>query len=186
MIVGVDFSLTGTGLCAVSDTGIECVTVRSSPGDVWWSHPARVRGLADRVAEWVGEPPAWVIESPSFGSKFAGHDMVLSGWWLFVDRLLEQHGWEPPLRATPTQVKRFAVGKGGGPGTGKPEVTAAMRARHPRVLIRNNDEADAVVLAMIAAGAYKTPIPGGLTAEQQEIADDVRAGFTTKKRRKTK
>lgn len=175
MIVGIDFSLTGTGVCAITDGEPECITEKSGPGSEWWMHPLRVQRLADNVAEWATEKstvPAWVIESPSYGSRGRGHDMVLSGWWLFIDHLM-QLGWEPPLRATPSQVKKFATANG---NAKKHEVMLAVERQYPDARIKNDNEADAVILAAIGAAAYGEPFNGTLRKHQQEVVAAVAAG----------
>ncbi|UOR02021.1 hypothetical protein MUN77_01435 [Leucobacter allii] len=141
-------------------------------------HPERVRGIADHVKRWaipLGGIPAWAVESPSFASKGPGHDKVLSGWWMFVDHLMSA-GWEPPLLVAPSQVKKFATGKGGGPGTGKVEVALAIAKKFPDVVVKNDNEADALVIASVAAAAHGEPFIGTLTKYQQEVVDAVRAG----------
>lgn len=174
MILGIDFSLTATGVCAITDGEAECITVRSGPGSEWWMHPDRVASIADKIAEWailLGGVPAWTIESPSFGSK-GQLDKLYSGWWMLVDALMLR-GWDPPLRVTPSQLKKYATGRG---NAAKDEVLLAVARRFPDVAPKNNNETDALVLAAIGAAAYGEPFAGELTKYQQDIVDAVRAG----------
>lgn len=174
MILGVDFSLTATGVCAITDSEAECVTIGSKPGAEWWTHPARVRSIVSGIMRWADlsdGPPAWVIESPSFGSK-GQLDRLYSGWWMIVDSLLD-FGWEPPLRVTPSQVKKFATGKG---NASKHDVMLAVERRYPDARIADDNQADAVILAAIGAAAYGEPFNGTLTKIQEKIVADVATG----------
>lgn len=176
MIVGIDFSLTGTGVCIITDGEAECLTIGSRARENWWEAPERVRGIARSVALLAPDPPAWAIESPSFMSKGRGHDQVLVGWWFLIDELVRVHGWEPPVRVAPAQVKKWATGKGGGKGTSKIEVALAIAKKHPDVQIRNDNEADAVALAGICAALHKEPFTRNLTKPQQEVVDAIVGG----------
>ena len=139
-------------------------------------HPERGRDIAHGIARTKGValqvPDVWAIETPSFGSK-GQLDRLYSGWWGVIDELMRWGGWPPPLRVAPSQVKKFATGKG---NTGKDEVMLAVARRFPDVNVSNNNETDALVLAAIAAAVHGEPFAGTLTKYQQEVVDAVRAG----------
>lgn len=175
MIVGLDFSLTGTGMCVIEDGEAECLTVGTKPVENWWTFADRPRTIARALADMVdhtNEIPGWAIESPSFMSKGRGHDLVLVGWWLLVDEMTGVYGWEPPLRVTPGQLKKFATGNG---NASKTDVVLAVERKYPDAHISGEDEADAVILAAIGAAAYGEPF-GSLTKVQSEVVAAVVAG----------
>lgn len=173
MILGIDFSLTATGVCAIEDGEAECLTVRSKTTD-WWAFGERPREIAAVADKWHGgDRPAWVIESPSYMSSGMGHDRVLVGWHMFIDHMIYELGYDPPLLVSPSQVKKFATTKGNAP---KQDVMLAVERRYPDARIKNDNEADAVILAAIGAAAYGEPFNGELTKYQQEVVDAVRAG----------
>ena len=174
MIVGLDFSLTATGVCAITDGEAECITVKSRKEDVWHEFPDRVHGIAFDIEAWLGDAsPLLVIESPAFAATSSSLDRMFGGWWMFVDTLMNSCGYEPPLLVTPTQVKKFATGKGGGLGTGKVEVALGIAKLFPDVALHNADEADALVLAAIGAAAHNEPFMGTLTKQQLEVVEAV-------------
>lgn len=144
-------------------------------------HPDRVRGIADGVQEWANPikfwRPAWVIESPSFASNGPGHDKVLSGWWLFIDQLMREHEWEPPLLVAPSRLKKFVTGAG---NASKVQVAAAVTRHWPDAQARNDNEFDAVGLAAIGAAAHGEPFNRALTKYQQEVVEAVRLGTEKK------
>jgi len=174
MILGIDFSLTATGVCAITDGEAESITIRSVKEEHWFDFPKRVTGIAFDIEEWVGDRDPYVIlESPAFAAKSSSLDRMFGGWWLLLDVLTTTCSFDPPLLVTPSQVKKFATGKG---NAGKDEVMLATARRYPDVVIGNNNEADALTIAAIGAAAYEEPFTSTLTKYQQEVVEAVRAG----------
>lgn len=172
MIVGIDFSLTSTGVCKIVDGEATCMTIKTKPEQLWWEFPARVQGIADEIASWVdGSGEVFlVIESPAFSAVSSSLHRMFGGWWLLLNHLIGVWGFDVPVRVTPAQVKKYATGKG---NAGKDAVLLAVARRYPDVVFQGNDEADAFVLAVIGAGVYGCPF-GVLTKYQQEVVDAVR------------
>jgi len=173
MIVGIDFSLTATGVCAIDEAEAECVTFGSESGE-WWTFGERPREIAAAMDKWHGgDRPAWVIESPSYMSSGRGHDKVLVGWHIFVDFVIYELGYDPPLLVSPSQLKKFVAGKG---NVGKDEMNFAIARRYPDVDVKNNNEADALGLAAIGAAVMGEPFNGTLNQKQLEVVAAVAAG----------
>lgn len=173
MILGIDFSLTSTGVCAITDGEAECLTIGTKTTN-WWEFGERPRSIANSINKWHGEDrPAWVIESPSFMSSGRAHDKVLVGWHMLIDHMVFELGYDPPLLVSPSQLKKFATDNGNAP---KEEVLLAVARGYPDVPIKNNNEADAVILAAIGAAAYGEPFNRTLTKVQEKIVADVAAG----------
>lgn len=172
MILGIDFSLTSTGVCAITDGEAECITIRSSKEETWDAFPRRVESIAVAIHEWAGDEmlgAALVIETPAFAGKSSSLDRMFGGWWIAVNTF-SRLGYDTPLRVTPQQVKKYATGKG---NANKDEVLAAVIRRYPDVFVTGNDQADALVLAAIGAGVYGEPFETG-TKYQQEVVEAVR------------
>lgn len=172
MIVGIDFSLTSTGVCAITDGEAECITIRSKKEERWFEFPDRVAQIAADLEQWVRSDALLVLESPAFAAKSSSLDRMFGGWWLFVDELRTTHLFEVPLLVTPSQVKKFATGRG---NASKDEVLLAVARRYPDVEVADNNQTDALVLAAIGAAAMGEPFNGSLTAAQQEIVEAVRS-----------
>jgi crossover junction endodeoxyribonuclease RuvC len=173
-ILGIDFSLTATGVCAITDGEPECVTITSKPEQSWWDFPNRVERIAVQIHDWMGDDRLGafvVIESPAFGARGSAVDRMFGGWWLMV-RTLGRLGYDEPLKVAPGQLKKFATGNG---NASKTDVVLAVERRYPDARISGDDEADAVVLAAIGAAAYGEPF-GPLTKVQSEIVAAVVAG----------
>ena len=181
-VLGIDFSLTGTGLCLIRDGEAECVTVGAKSRE-WWQFGERVREIVAHVDAMAtdenGDTAALLIESPSYGSTGRGHDMVLVGWHMLVDELVCRYGYEPPVRVAPTQVKKFMLGKGAGKGVTKLAAAVAAGRRFPDVRIDDDNKADALIIAAIGAAVYGEPFNGELTKYQQEVVAAVAAGKET-------
>jgi crossover junction endodeoxyribonuclease RuvC len=169
-VVGVDLSLTSTGL-ADSCGRTQRVRTKSCDGV-----PATVRRLATISREvhsfatmTAGEDgvdgPRYaadladlvVIEGPSFAST-SGQQHTRGGlWWAVVDAL----HWAdlPILVIPPTTLKKYATGSG---SAGKDAVLAAAIKRYPQWDISGNDVADAVVLACIGARLLGRPVENSM------------------------
>ena len=146
-VVGIDPSLTATGLAVVGN-GValaSCVKIR----------PANLRGhermdaIREVVLDTVDKAGLVVIEGPSYGSSAgqAGHHERAGLWWLLT-RLLWQADI-PYAVMSPSGLKKYITGKG---NADKDSVLAAVVRRYgEHVVIDNNNAADAFALA--AAGA---------------------------------
>ncbi len=167
-MVGLDLSLTGTGIAVGVAGQAPTVTTIKSAG-------AKDATLADRVARlrsiereisctlnphlWEGIttplPALFVIEAPAFASK-TGHAHDRSGlWWLLVERLHAWPGIWHVVEVTPSARAKSATGRG---NAGKDEVLAAVVRRYPDVPVANNNEADALVLAAMGSRHLGHPI----------------------------
>ena len=192
-IIGLDLSLTATGIATIDGDTIDVSTVRSSGAkDASLSDRAsRINRLVDQIVAlsmpesrssriWretgrrlgvvVGapRPDLVVIEQPAF-SRTTGHHHDRSGlWWQTVTTLLE-YG-VPVVEVTPSGLKKYATGKG---NADKDTVLLAVARRFPDVEIRNNNEADALVLAAMGADHLGCPI-GDMPAVNRAALDAVR------------
>lgn len=162
-VIGLDPSLTATGI-AIIDSRTAAVDVRTiaSKGKAGATLESRAGRLHDIVANLLcnympAEPvDLVVIEQPAF-SRTTGHHHDRSGlWWLMVDAL--GYWQEEPLsivEVTPGTLKKYAAGRG---NAGKDEVLLAVARRYPNIPIKDNNQADALVLAAMGARALGYPI----------------------------
>jgi crossover junction endodeoxyribonuclease RuvC len=155
--VALDLSLTGTGLAwthnglGQPDPGARTIRVRT---DGHQRIEDIVHGIGDVC---LSVPDLVVIEMlPLYAGK--GDTTI---------QLAELHGvvkqWLYQLRfrycrVHPAQLKQYAVGKGSGVASAKPLVTRAAQRRYHPVRLATSDEADAFVLAAMAADHYGHPI----------------------------
>ncbi|GAA4626694.1 hypothetical protein GCM10023196_035980 [Actinoallomurus vinaceus] len=116
-VIGLDLSLTGTGIADFAHDGqVITKTIRSTPyGNTVDSQNARLRHIGREVTEFIAfmgpHPALVVVEGPSYGSKGAGTWDRAGLWWLVVDRILSQPNW--PLAVVPPAVlKKYATGRG--------------------------------------------------------------------------
>lgn len=144
-IIGIDPSLTSTGLAVKQDDGTiitDHVPTSGHRDDCISERWIRLESIVTRVDEMAAAHgcDTAVIEHPidiRGGSKIDRFGL----FWLIVDRLMTHqvvvHTVSPSARA------KAATGRG---NASKTDVIAAMRARYPSVLVRNDDEADAMAL----------------------------------------
>lgn len=156
-IIGLDLSLTATGVAIIEDgeTTVHTVTSKGELSASLAERSARLVRLIDEIAALALEvdPDLVVIEQPAF-SRTTGHHHDRSGlWWLTVDAL--HVNTIPVAEVTPSGLKKYATGKG---NADKDAVLLAVARRYPAVEIRNNNEADALVLAAMGADHLGHPI----------------------------
>ena len=171
IILGIDPSLTGTGL-AIVDTEDQLVidtytiVTKGKAGASLTERHERIAHIAERVigdiALGVVSSGDWcrdradlvVIESPSLGQARQGGTLDRHGlWWLTIHRL---HTLRIPVATvTPAARAKYATGKG---NAGKDEVLLAVARRYPHVAVSNNNEADALVLAAMGARWVGQPL----------------------------
>jgi crossover junction endodeoxyribonuclease RuvC len=159
-IVGIDPSLTGTGLAVIRPGGLvatDTVTTKLRGHQRLDRILSEVREVAVNGGQW-GPADLVVIEGPSYGSKGSAYHQVAGVWWLIAHEL-----WlagVPYAVATPSARMKYATGKG---NAAKDQVLAAVLKRFGHLVdIDNNNEADALVLAAMAAehrGLPLAPMP---------------------------
>jgi crossover junction endodeoxyribonuclease RuvC len=155
-IVGLDLSLTSTGVGVIEDgrAWVGRITTGTRRG-----HP-RLRHLKTEVSRYAAGADLLLVEGPSYGSPFKAFDMG-GGWWVVMDHLYDM-GHQVYVVVSPSQVKMYATGVGGGPNAGKDHVLAAVIRRYPMVEVTGNDQADGLVLAAMGAdqaGSPLVPVP---------------------------
>jgi Holliday junction resolvasome RuvABC endonuclease subunit len=146
-IVGLDLSLTSTGFALLSGEDWELGSIQ--PGKR--AGHERLNYLLAQITERITGCDVAAIEGPSYGSV-GGQSHERAGlWWLVAHELWDQD--VPYVVIAPSQVKKYACGAGSGIKSGKDRVLAAVIRRYPQ-LVEGNDEADALVLAKMAADHY--------------------------------
>lgn len=176
VIVGVDLSLTSTGIARIEAVQavlpaypaedpprtvpghrVNIARVQSKPPPTsrvtLASRSLRLRKIAGEVFGYCTGADLVVIEGPSYASDSgAAHDRA-GLWWMVVGRLTGQ-GYNV-VEVPPTVLKTYATGKGNAP---KDAVLAAVVRRYPQVDVDQNDVADALVLAAMGARFIGQPI----------------------------
>lgn len=155
-IVGIDPSLTGTGIAIIEGGQVTVRTVKSkgAAGDSLAARRFRLARLVRDIEEIVyPHVDLIVIEAPAYNSR-TGHQHDRSGlWWLLVERALGNY--VHVAEVTTGGVKRYATGKG---NAGKDSVLLAVARRFPDVAVTDNNQADALILAAMGARHLGQPI----------------------------
>ena len=181
-IVGVDLSLTSTGIAIVDTaTGLVTVhTVTSKPPTPAQRAKAGITSLHERIRRLddierrLFEGPLFghfdlaVIEAPSYGSSNGGKHERSGLWWAVACRLYDLIG--VVAEVPPSNRMRYATGSG---AADKDRVLAAVIRRYPEVPVDGNDEADALVLAAMGARHLDQPIEASLPAAHLAAMDRV-------------
>lgn len=180
-VIGLDLSLTATGLAEVQDGEVVTTYRVKSAGkkdDNLAAREERLSSLADQIIEWVLEgddPDLVVIESPAYGAKFGSpHDR--SGLWWMVVKALRREGF-PIATVAPMSRAKYGTGRG---NARKPDVLEAVRVNYgPYVAspygIPDDNVADAILLAAMGARILGDPVTceGDLPKAQLDSLDKV-------------
>jgi len=153
-VVGVDPSLSSTGLAVLAGGVLRVQRVRSKPsGADLRAQVVRLRAMVRQVAEWVDVegPELIVMEAPAYGISENQAHFSAGYWWRLASSLLAV---APVATAAPGTLKVFATGSG---RATKDEVLLAAERAFPGAGIAGNDEADAAVLAALGATWMNEP-----------------------------
>lgn len=156
-IVGIDLSLTSTGLARINPTGSAYtwhITSTGKRGDTLHDRADRINRLASWILADIDDDDQVIIEAPSHGQP-GGSTWDRAGlWWTIVGALHRRD--IPVCMVSPTTRAKWASGSGRGD---KAAVAVAMSRLFPDVELSNSDEADALALAHIGAvlAGYDVP-----------------------------
>lgn len=152
-IVGLDLSLSATGIAEISGGHARTWHLKV-PG----AGHERMDSILALVAEAVASADVVAVEGPSYGSgtngRQSGHHERAGLWWLVTHTLLRGSG-TPYAVIPPASCKKFASGKG---NCGKADMLIAAIRRMPGVDVKDDNEADALWLAAMAADHYGSPL----------------------------
>jgi len=165
--VGIDPSLTATGVALVQNYDDERVRSvhtfgrKGKKDETLAQRERRILDVVNQVCDTILSldiTPIIAIEGPAHGQTTGSHHDRSGLWWILVHEVGIRTGAEI-VEITPTQVKKYATGKG---NAGKAEVMAAAIRRYLDVPISNDNEADAWILAAMAARLINEPIEESL------------------------
>jgi hypothetical protein len=172
-VVAIDLSLTGTGLAF---PGLDGAVVTTTVGEKNTSptieqYLDRVDRLAHKIidASQICSGDRVVVEGLSLHSKSSSLDRIFASWWLVVKELIATTG-SAPVVVTPQQRAQYATGKG---SSSKDTVMLATAKRYPGVDIRNNNEADALVLYAMARRQLGRPLEDSLPLTHLKVLANV-------------
>ncbi len=174
-VVGLDLSLTGTGVAAIAVATAELSTaVHSSPPpatDSLTGHVLRHRRLADGIVGQVvaADPALAVVEGLQFSVRMRDSSLTRRGflWWAVIEGLCD--AGVPVLEVAPQQIKQFATGRG---NASKSEMVAAYAKAWPNAELGRGveDRADAAAAAALGAAWLGVQgLPQSMTAVRTKL-----------------
>lgn len=162
IVAAIDSSLANTGLARLEITdhspatdGLRkavwtTMTVKSDPAKDTEYHPGqlkRMRLISKQMGLFLADADMVIIEAPAYSKNIGmSHERAGLWWMLYAAAGAVMHG--DPLVIKPNLRAKYATGNG---NAGKDEVMLAASRRYADAPIRNNNEADAVVLAAMGA-----------------------------------
>lgn len=175
-VMGLDLSLTSTGIAClgglfpneIDEANLGRVRSTGKKDDDLAKRAVRLTAIFGELMTHVVDcaPHLVVIESPSYASRHGSpHDR--SGlWWLVVQALAEMS--IPVATVSPQGRAKYGTGRG---NAKKPEVYAAVKADYPDVAFTCDDEADALLLALMGMRHLGYAVDPERTAKQLEAMD---------------
>jgi Holliday junction resolvasome RuvABC endonuclease subunit len=163
-VLGIDPSLTGTGIAILNDDNSYRTTTLSS------NHMGaqRLIDLRSQVVSLLQSSPDMVIlENYAFAAANQAHQV---GEWGGVLRVALQESDIPWATVAPTQLKKFTCGTGNAPKS----LMLQQVYKRWGVELQSDDEADAYSLARL--GIALCGHVAGLTALQLDVVEEVRNG----------
>jgi crossover junction endodeoxyribonuclease RuvC len=159
-VLGLDLSLTSTGVADICDGRTQVSRVRSTGrnGDSLGARQQRLARIVADLSTWWDantiRPDLVVIEGPSLGQARQGGQHDRAGlWWLTVDHLMSVG--LPVAEVPPALRAKYATGKG---NAAKEAVLLDVARRYPDIAVDGNDTADALILAAMGARHLGAPI----------------------------
>jgi len=143
--IGLDLSLTGTGICVLDEkANIKHIsTIKTKARGM-----ERLNYIANSIDDVLVKYPNITVylEGYSYGSQ--GKIFEIGELGGVVKLMLYSQSITPKI-IPPTVLKKFVIGKGGGPGT-KKEDMKLFAYKKWKVEFATNDECDSYCLAMLA------------------------------------
>lgn len=157
IVMGLDPSLTSTGIVLLNDGQIEIARTTKNQPDI--GTVARVLAIVKEIEKIINHPnippDLVVIEGFSFGSTGRSlFDTAYLGWRIreSLESFRERDNI-PWIEVSPAQLKQFATGKGNAPK----EVVLQQVYKRWGVELRDNNQADAFTLAKIGEAYLRYP-----------------------------
>lgn len=175
--VGLDLSLTGTGLASISlETGhVRLGLVETKPtsdGGLSGTLNRLHTALEGIVAHIPITRCLIVVEAPSLGSRNGKAHERAGLWWRTV-AYLHSRGHDV-AQAYPRTRAKYAAGhlpvKNTRKGPDKREIVAALAAEHPHLQLGNDNVADGFALACMGARHLGSPIDSSTPQRVQAVA----------------
>ncbi len=167
-IVGIDASLTGTGVVGLG-YGPKPVSRHIASGQFGVLRLIEIRDVVKRL---IRDADLVVLEGYSFGSQ--GRAIFQTGELGGVLRVLIHEAGKRLMEVAPTQVKKFVTGSGGA----KKETIILAVYKRWGMEFKYNDEADALTLCYVGQAVLDTEagVDPKLTLAQQETVRAVMFG----------
>lgn len=180
IVAGLDLSLTATGVAILNLDQNDAYHLRTlsskpEPKASLAQRLDRIVDLANRIVDYVTIADIVAVEGPSLGQARQGGTFDRSGlWWLVVTKLA--HERVNVAEIPPAVVKKYSTGKG---NASKDQVLLAVARRYPEYPVADNNQADALILAAMAARALNKPIEPSLPVLQATAVTRVAWPFAT-------
>ena len=164
--IGLDMSLTGTGVAVITGGLVDLYTIGTTAGQ-FNKLSKRVKYIVDKAMSHIDSNAQICIEEPFIHVKNIAHAPSLLGLAYKIREVLDDSNI-PYNNVAPTQLKKFILGK----GAGKKEQVMMKVLKNWQIEPRDNNQADALVLAKIAQALDKANVIP-LKNYQEDVIDAI-------------
>ncbi|MFI6477387.1 hypothetical protein ACIBH1_05605 [Nonomuraea sp. NPDC050663] len=153
-VAALDLSLTSTGIAnyhsSANEAWTDTIKVKTAGHE-------RLRDISNQIFDLVCMANLVAVEGPSYGSgttsRQAGHHERAGLWWHITYRLWRN---EIPFAVIPpASLKKYIAGRG---NASKDEVLLATARRYPSVAVKDNNQADALVMLAMTLDHLGRPL----------------------------
>lgn len=161
-VVGIDPSLTATGVCGA---GLPFTVPTSPTGSAIAERLGRIQGIAGHIANSTPWAALVVIEGPSFGPQNrAGQAHLRAGLWWHIAATMTARACDL-VEVPPATLKKFATGKG---NATKADMRMALYKR-AELDIADDNQVDAWWLLQVGLHLLENPMAIALPKDQLAV-----------------
>ncbi|MEC4854671.1 crossover junction endodeoxyribonuclease RuvC [Mycobacteroides chelonae] len=171
-VLGLDPSLTGTGLAVVRDgvpVALKSIGWGCHEGISYEDRSLRILAVKKAVLTWIDhygtDTDLVAVEGEIPGGKVTGHYFDRAGLWHHLYPALRRRKM-PVIVVNPRTRPKWATGNG---GADKKTVQAAVQKWYPRTGIDDHNVADAIVLALMGSVRLEMPVPTMVRARIEDM-----------------
>ena len=149
VVVGLDLSLTGTGLAIKDAQGVRVETIKTLPKD-FPNDLSRLIHIRDAILSKMPDRVDMVAIEDFFAGVNPASAIKIAMLGTVIRMALYEKGVKFTLCA-PTSLKKFILGKGVGE---KSLILREVYKKYPEIEVKNDNEADSVVLCHLAESLH--------------------------------
>ena len=167
--IGLDLSLTGTGVCIIKDDVVKTLTIKTKP-DQFNNDLDRIIYITNEISKLIPDNTDMICIEDFFTGPNKGAAVKIAMLGTAV-RLMIYNRKLPFFIVAPTSLKKFILGK----GVGQKNLIICAVFKKYNLTVANDNEADGACLAFLSRQIYNklNKISVQLLKPEQEVVDSL-------------